>query len=180
MTTHIALLRGINVGGHRKISMAELRDFVFGLGFEDVQTLLQTGNIVFRGGKRSGADLERLLEVEAEKRLGLSTTFVVRSEKELRVVIERNPFPNEAKTDPSHLVVMFLKDAPQASAVKALQAASRGPEIIRGDGKHLYVVYPDGIARSRLTASLIEGKLGTSSTARNWNTVVKLSALAEA
>jgi uncharacterized protein (DUF1697 family) len=180
MTTHIALLRGINVGGHKKVAMSDLRGFVAELGFDDVRSLLQTGNLVFRGNGRTGAGLERLLEVQAEQRLDLRTAFVVRTAKEWHAIIARNPFPNQAKRDPGHLVVMCLKDAPHVNAVKALQTASKGPELIRTDGQQLYVVYPAGIARSRLTNKLIEDKLATRCTARNWNTVLKLAALAEA
>jgi uncharacterized protein (DUF1697 family) len=179
MTTYIAVLRGINVGGHRKVAMPELRDFVAALGFDDVQTLLNTGNLVFRGKAQSGAAVERLLEALAEKRLDLRTAFFVRTAKEWEAVIAHNPFPDEARSDPSHLVVLFLKDAPLADAVKALQEASKGPEIIRADGKQLYIVYPAGIGRSKLTADLMESKLGARGTGRNWNTVLKLAALAQ-
>ena len=180
MPAYIALLRGINVGGRKKVAMADLRGVVAGLGFDDAQTLLQSGNLVFRGAARAGAALERLLEAEAGQRLGLRTTFLVRTDKELRAVIAGNPFPKEAASDPSHLVVMFLRDAPRPNDVKALQSASKGPEIIRAGGKHLCIVYPAGIARSRLTIDLIEAKLGTRGTGRNWNTVLKLDALARA
>jgi uncharacterized protein (DUF1697 family) len=90
-----------------------------------------------------------------------------------------NPFRKEAENDPSHLVVMFLKSAANAKDVKAIQAAIAGSEIIRADGRHLYIVYPDGIGRSRLTNALLEKKLGIRGTARNWNTVLKIAALAE-
>ena len=176
--THIVLLRGINVGGHKKVAMADLRDFMGALGFQDVQSLLQTGNLVFRSEARTNADIERVLETEAKKRLDLDTDFFVRCSKEWDAVIAHNPFPDEAESDPSHLVVMFLKDAPGATAVSALQAAVMGPELVRADGKQLYVVYPAGIARSRLTLKLIEDKLGTRATGRNWNTVLKIAALA--
>lgn len=89
----------------------------------------------------------------------------------------RNPFPEEAERDPGHLVVMILKGAPAAHEVKALQDAIRGRELVRADGRAAYVVYPDGIGRSRLTTALLEKKLGTRGTGRNWNTVLKLAAL---
>jgi uncharacterized protein (DUF1697 family) len=178
MPAYIALLRAINVGGHAKVAMADLRDLVKRLGFEDAHALLQTGNLVFRGGSRSGAALERTLEAEAAKRLGLETDFFVRTSPEWQAVVAGNPFPADAKRDPSHLVVQFLKDAPRASAVQALQRAIVGPERIRASGKQLYVVYPAGIGRSKLTNKLIEEKLRTRSTGRNWNTVLKLAALA--
>ena len=180
MTTQIAFLRGINVGGHKKVAMSDLRDFVAALGFADVRSLLQTGNLVFRGDAPTGAGLERLLEAEAETRLGLDTTFVVRTARQLSQVIDGNPFAEAAARDPAHLVVIFLKDVPTPRAVKALRAAIDGPETVSADGKQLYVVYPAGIGRSRLTNKLIEGKLATRGTGRNWNTVLKLAVLADA
>ncbi|MDP9235958.1 MAG: DUF1697 domain-containing protein [Chloroflexota bacterium] len=180
MVTYIALLRGINVGGHKKVAMSDLRGLLAELGFDDVRSLLQSGNLVFRGKARTASVLERLLEDEVEKHLDLGTTFLVRTAKEWEAIIARNPFREEAESDPGHLVVICLKDAPHLNAIKALQAAIKGPEIIRADGRHLYVVYPAGIGRSLLTNKLIEDKLGTRGTGRNWNTVLKLAVLAHA
>jgi uncharacterized protein (DUF1697 family) len=180
MTTYIALLRGINVGGHKPVAMADLRDLLTELGFVKARSLLQSGNLVFRSDRRTGANLEGLLEAETEKRLGHRTDFLVRSAEEWDGVITHNPFGDEAERDPAHLLVMFLKDAPDLKAVEALQTAIIGPEIVRAEGRHAYIVYPAGIGRSRLTNSLIERKLGTRGTGRNWNTVVKLAALAKA
>jgi uncharacterized protein (DUF1697 family) len=178
MTTHIALLRAINVAGHQNVAMAELRAMFEALGFDDVRTLLQTGNVVFRGAGSSAA-LERKLESEAKARLGLETDFMVRTVKELAEAVAENPFPREAERDPGHLVLLFLKDAPKAADVKALQAAIKGRETVETFGKQLYAVYPDGIGRSNLTNKLIEDKLTTRATGRNWNTVLKLAALAD-
>jgi uncharacterized protein (DUF1697 family) len=179
MTIQIALLRGVNVGGRNAVPMSGLRDLLTQLGFESPRSLLQSGNLVFRGDSRTDADLERLLETEADKRLGLHADFLIRSAKEWREVVARNPFRKEAERDPSHLVVMFLKSATNAKDVKAVQAAIAGSEIIRADGRHLYIVYPDGIGRSRLTNALLEKKLGIRGTARNWNTVLKLAAISD-
>jgi uncharacterized protein (DUF1697 family) len=179
MTIHFALLRGINVGGHKPVAMADLRRLLGQLGFADAQSLLQSGNLVFRGNRRTGAQLERLLEAEAKKRLGLHTAFFVRTPAEWKAIIARNPFRTEAERDPSHLVVMFLKGPPDSREVEALRAAITGPEVMRAEGRHLYLVYPSGIGRSRLTHAFIEKRLGTQGTGRNWNTVLKLGALAE-
>src|SRR5947199_926052 len=141
MPTYIALLRAINVGGRKLVPMSDLRDLLGALGFAGAKSLLQSGNLLFQSARRSGATLERLLETETEKRLGVSVDYFVRTAEELQTIIARNPFPNEAERDPSHLVVMFLKDAPDAKDVKALQAAIQGPEIVRADGKQLYLVY---------------------------------------
>src|SRR6266702_2966352 len=93
--------------------MAELRDLLARMGFVDARSLLQTGNLVFRGEGRTGGRLERMLETEAAQRLGLETDFFVRTAKEWKAVVARNPFPKEAERDPAHLVVMFLKEPPR-------------------------------------------------------------------
>jgi len=176
--TFIALLRAINLGSHKPIAMSALRDFVADLSFTDARTLLQTGNVVFRGEAQSAGKLEHLLEMEAKAHLGLDTDFFVRSAKDWKALVSRNPFPDEARRDPSHLVVMFLKDAPDAKSLATLRAAIKGPEIVDVAEKQAYIIYPVGIGRSRLTHALIETKLGTRGTSRNWNTVLKLAALA--
>jgi uncharacterized protein (DUF1697 family) len=180
MPHQIALLRGINVGGRNRIAMSDLRDLFAGLGFAGARSLLQSGNIVFPGDGRGGAALERLLEVETEKRLGVAADYIIRTAAEWDAVIAGNPFPQEAVKMPNHLLVMFLKEAPAAKAVSELQAVVNGPETIRSKGKHLYIVYPAGIGRSNLTNALIERKLDTRGTARNWNTLLKLAALTRA
>ena len=179
MTLFIALLRGINVGGNKMVAMSDLRDLVSKLGFEDAKTLLQSGNLLFRGRTTSNAKLEALLEAEVMKRLKIETAFFIRTPDDWQAIIKRNPFPVETKRDPARVAVMFLKSAPDKKDVEALQAAITGPEILRADGSHLYIVYPEGMGRSRLTGALIEKKLRTRGTARNWNTIVKLQALAE-
>jgi uncharacterized protein (DUF1697 family) len=178
MTRHVALLRAVNLPGHNKVGMADLRQLLGGLGFQDVQSLLQSGNLVFGSEGRTAAQLEALLESEAKARLGLETDFMVRTPSDWRAVIAGNPFPEEAERDPGHLVVMFLKDEPDRKDVAALQEAITGREVVRAKGRHAYLVYPDGIGRSRLTNVLIEKKLRTRGTGRNWNTVLKLGALA--
>lgn len=180
MTIRIALLRAINVGGRKPVAMSDLRDLLADLGFTGARSLLQSGNLVFRGDVRSSVDLERLLEAEAAKRLDLRTDFLVRTAEEWKEIITNNPFRDEAERDPAHLVVMLLKDAPGADDFEVLRAAVKDKEIVCGDGRQAYIIYPDGIGRSRLTNRLIESKLGTRGTARNWNTVLKLATLAEA
>ena len=159
-TIHIALLRAINVGGHRPIKMAVLLDLLTELGFAGAQSLLQSGNLVFRNQERTGLELEDFLEKEAAKRLQLQTDFLVRTAEEWKRIIASNPFQDEAKRDAARMVVTFLKSAPSANDVKALQAAITGPEIVAADGRQAYIVYPAGIGRSRLTNTLIEKKLG--------------------
>lgn len=178
MTTYVALLRAVNVGGRKSVAMADLRALFADLGFAGVQSLLQSGNVVFGGATRPGAQMERMLETEAARRLGLQTEFFVRSARDWERVIGDNPLPQEAARDPGHFVVMPLKAAPGAAGVQALQRAISGRETVRAVGRQLYLVYPDGIGRSRVTNALIEKHVGTRGTGRNWNTVRKLAALA--
>jgi uncharacterized protein (DUF1697 family) len=177
MAVQVALLRGINVGGNRKVSMAELRSAFGAMGFEDVRTLLNSGNIVFEAGKRSGAELEAFLEAEAEQRMGLKTDFIVRSAAEIARAIEANPFPEQAKGDPSHLTVTFLRASPPDGAFEGLGDASAGPELIAGSGRELYIYYPTGMGRSALSPGMIDARVRTRGTARNWNTVLKIAAM---
>jgi uncharacterized protein (DUF1697 family) len=177
MAIQIALLRAVNVAGNSMLSMARLKGMMEELGFE-AQTLLQSGNVVLRNGEIDGEKLEKLLEAETTKRLGLTTDYFVRAAKEWDTAIKANPFPKEAKDDPGHLVLMPLKAAPKAATVKALEAAIKGRERVAAKGKQLYVTYPDGIGRSKLTIGVIEKALGARGTGRNWNTVLKLARLA--
>lgn len=170
----------MNLPGHNKVGMADLLELLAGLGMQDARTLLASGNLVFRTDIRASARVESTLEDAAHERLGLDTDFFVRTAGEWNAIIAGNPFPQEAKRDPSHLLVMCLKEEPSREDVAALQKAITGREVVRAKGRQAYFVYPDGIGRSRLTTALIERKLGTRGTARNWNTVLKLDALAEA
>jgi uncharacterized protein (DUF1697 family) len=177
MTTHVALLRAINVGGRNRVSMHDLRALLADIGLTNIRSLLQTGNVVFDSRGRSPAELERQLECAAADRLGLDTVFLVRTAREWREIVAANPFPAEAESGPGHLLVMPLKDAPAADRLAELEAAIAGREVIGAVDRQLYIVYPDGIGRSKLTTALIERKLTTQGTARNWNTVLKLASL---
>lgn len=173
-----ALLRGVNVGGNRKVAMADLRGMLADLGFAEPRSLLQSGNLVFGApGGTTAAKLERVLEKEAAHRLALETDFHVRDAGEWGRVVAGNPFRKEAQRDPGHLLVVFLKRPVTAAHVAALRAAIRGPERVEATGRHAYVVYPAGIGRSKLTTAVIDAKLGTRGTGRNWNTVLKMAAL---
>jgi uncharacterized protein (DUF1697 family) len=177
MTRHVALLRAVNLAGRSMVSMASLRALLEELGFSEVRSLLQSGNLVFDDDRRTPAELEHLLEEATMKKLGVRTDCFVRTSKQWGKLVAANPFPGEAKKDPGHFLVVCLKKAPSAAAVKSLQAAIRGREIVRAEGRQAYAIYPDGVGRSKLTAALIEKKLGSRGTARNWNTVLKLAAM---
>ena len=151
MTRVVALLRAVNVGGTGKVVMSELC-----------------------------AGLEAKLEAAVASALGVKTEFFVRSAREWDAIVAGNPYARAAQDDPSRLVVLTFKSVPAAKAVAALQAAIVGRETVSVAGKHAYAVYPDGQGTSKLTNAIFERKLGTSCTARNWNTVLKLAAAAAA
>jgi uncharacterized protein (DUF1697 family) len=177
MSIYVGLLRGINVGGHNAVAMSDLRDLLADLGFAGAKTLLQSGNVVFKATGKTGKALEGLLEKEMAERLGVSADYIVRSASELARVVAANPFPKQAKEDPGRLIVVFLKAAAAEKTVNALRASIKGRETMHGDGKHLYIVYPDGMGTSKFTGTVIERVLRSRGTARNWNTVTKLLAL---
>jgi uncharacterized protein (DUF1697 family) len=180
MTTFVSLLRGINVGGNKQIRMELLRAVYESLGLAAVRTHLQSGNVVFREDERGAARLPARLEHAIEKRFAFRPAVVVRTGAELREVVGRNPFPDEAERDPSHLLVMFLAAPPRKPAEARLAEANVGPEKFRLSGRELYLYYPNGVGRSKLTNAVIEKRLATVGTARNWNTVTKLLELVEA
>lgn len=174
----IAVLRAVNVGG-RNMLMAELRDLVTGLGFSDVRTLLQSGNLVFRGEGAADA-IEARLEAESEKHFGFLADFLVRDLSEWEAMIAANPFKDEARDQPARLGVVALKAPVRAERLAALTAWIKGPEYAAAHGRAAYVFYPDGMGQSKLLLPVIERQLGSRGTVRNWNTVLKLADLARA
>jgi uncharacterized protein (DUF1697 family) len=180
MKTYVALLRAVNLASRNRVRMSALRELLDDLGFQDPRSLLQSGNLIFKSGDRASANLESILEEAAEERLGLATHFFVRTIDEWNSIVAENPFPDEAEDDPSHLLVMLLKRAPSGGSIASLQDSITGREVVEVEGRRAYIVYPDGIGRSRLTSGSIEKKLGTSGTGRNWNTVLKIQEIAAA
>ena len=174
---HVGLLRAVNLAGRNTVRMDALAGLLAELDLQAPRTLLQSGNVVFQSDARSTSALEARIEEAAARRLGVKTELFVRTAREWQAVITDNPFRAEAARDPGHLLVMLLKDAPGRDRVAALQGAIAGREVVRAGRRHIYVVYPDGVGQSRLTTAVIERALGTRTTGRNWNTVMKLGAL---
>jgi len=175
--THVALLRGINLAGKRSVKMADLCALFTKLGFTDVKSLLNSGNVVFAAKGRTTAQIEKVLEEATAKHLGIETDYMVRTAAEWRAIIAANPFPREAKTDPARLVAGVLKTTPPKGAEQALNDAIVGREVARVIGSVAYIYFPDGQGRSKLTPAVTDRSLGTRGTARNWNTVLKIGAL---
>lgn len=179
MTTHLALLRGINVGRNKQVDMATLRRVLEELGFADVKTHLRSGNVLFTTSRRSAARIAGDIERAIAAQMSVETKVIVRTGDELAATVAANPFP-EVEATPQLLHVAFLSGNPAPAKIAALEAEAAAPDrVAPGDGV-LYVHYPDGVAASKLSNAVIERHLGVRSTTRNWNTVTKLLALAGA
>ncbi len=175
MTVFIALLRGVNVGGANRLKMADLKALVESAGFTRVRTLLQSGNVVFDGEgddtAAAGARLEGLLET----RMGKPIPVLVLTRAEFERALAANPHPVDGPGAGSRVVVAFLSRTPSRAEAARFLAGVSGPERCAVKGRAVYVDYVDGIADSKLK---IDSRLGGVATARNWNTVTKLAALA--
>ncbi len=170
------LLRAVNVAG-RPLKMERLREVLQRAGATDVLTIGASGNAVLRPPAESDpAGTERTIEQALASGAGLRTEVFVRTASEWKEVVRRNPYPDAARTDPAHLVVTFLRATPPASGWASLRGSIVGREMVAPGSRHAYIVYPDGIGRSRLTAVAIERQLGCSGTSRNWNTVLRIGA----
>jgi uncharacterized protein (DUF1697 family) len=174
---YIAILRAINLGARNKISMADLRALFADLGAADVQTYVQSGNVVFTSALRSPPKLIEAIEARIRDGLGLDITVLVRTKEELEEVVEANPFLGDGR-DATWLYVTFLAEAPDAARVRELEAMNFEPDECRVVGRHAYLHCPDGYGRSKLSNAFLERKLAVAATNRNWRTVTALAALA--
>lgn len=182
MHTWIALLRGINVGGANRLPMAELRDELSGLGFEDPATYIASGNVVFGADGDPDADhaeaLARRIATTIEARHGFLPRVLVLSAAEFREAMEANPFP-EAQSEPGTLHLYFLAERPADVDASAFDAVASPTERWKLGDHVLYLHAPDGVGRSKLAAR-VESLLGVPATARNWRTVTRVWEMAAA
>src|SRR5215469_16987802 len=184
MPRYLALLRGINVGGHNKVAMADLRDLAAALGLADAATYIQSGNLLFGSADADAGKLADLLEAQIASRLGVKSAVVVLPQSDLRQVVASNPFPHE--TNPKCLHAVFRRDelgpdgiaAVAAEVQRARDADSRDNAAVVG--RTLYVHTPDGFGRSELAARLSSSRAQANGTARNWGTVMKLMDMLDA
>jgi uncharacterized protein (DUF1697 family) len=176
MTVYVSLLRAVNVGGSSVLKSSALREAYESLGLVDVRTLLQSGNVLFRSGLTDRQRLAKRIIQEIERRFDLQVDVILRTLAELVRIVERGPVLSP-RADASKLLVMFLSSVPDAAAQDALKKWHKSKalkELLEIRGPEIYLYYPDGVGRSKLTSAVIESKLDTSGTARNWNTLMKL------
>jgi uncharacterized protein (DUF1697 family) len=176
---YAALLRGINVGRNKRVSMADLRAVMDGLGHQSVRTHLQSGNVVFESPKRSDTALAAAIERAIAAELGLDVTVMVRRSDELAAVVGASPFARRTD-DPKKIHVAFLSEKPTAAAVKGFDAEEFAPDEMTVAGREAHLLYPDGYARAKLTHAVLEKRLGVRATSRNWRTVQALADLTAA
>jgi uncharacterized protein (DUF1697 family) len=175
MPVHIALLRGVNVGGNT-LKMARLRALCTELGLKNAETYLQSGNLIFEAAAPS-ARWTRVLEEKLAGETRLPVSVIVRSAAELARIAAGNPFLKEPGIEPERLHVTFLSRAPAKSAWRALEALDSGLDRFEAAGTEIYLHCPNGYGRTRLSNDAFEKRLAVRATTRNWNTVGKLCEL---
>ena len=179
MPTYIAMLRGINVTGHKMIKMDALRASLAALRLSNVQTYIQSGNVIFGIGNGSVAALCEKIQQRILRDFGFAVPVFLRTAKELEQIIKDNPFLNETAIDHSKLHVTFLSDAALDTASEALQPLAVKPERFCVIGREIYLYCPNGYGRTKLSNTAIEKKLSIRATTRNWKTVNTLLAMTQ-
>ena len=177
-TSYAALLRGVNLGAHNRIRMPELRALVEGLDCTDVSTYVQSGNVVFRSGRAAGP-LAETIEQCIRRSFGLDVAVVIRSRKQLDQLVAGNPF-GRPRGKENTLYVTFLAGKPDRERVRRLGEESFDPERFEVVGENVYLSFPNGYGRSKLSNALLERRLGVAATTRNWRTVAALAELTAA
>lgn len=172
MGRKVALLRAVNVGG-RSLPMADLRALCAALGWGDVATYIQSGNVVFEAGGKPGT-LEAALEAAIGERFGLEVPAIVRTAAQWAGYPAGNPFPAAARDEPNRLMLLLSKRPPVPGAEETLRARAVAGERVKRAGDALWIHFPDGAGTSKLTPSLIDRAVGSPATARNHRTVLKL------
>jgi uncharacterized protein (DUF1697 family) len=175
--TYVGLLRGINVGGKNRIPMADLRSVCVDIHFESVETYIQSGNLVFIAAG-SAVDIERRLEEAIEQAFGVTVPVIVRTASAWHRYVEGNPFPGAVKREANWVLLCLSKSAPEATAGTALQQRGTEGERVVQTGDAIWIHYANGIARSKLSPTVLDRQMASSVTTRNWRTVLKLNEMA--
>jgi uncharacterized protein (DUF1697 family) len=177
--TYIAILRGINVSGQKMIKMPLLKKMFEDLGFSDVQTYIQSGNVLFHHVKSDDQDLEKLIHEGIQETFGFEVPVIVLSKAEMGKVLLQNPFAGDQGKDISKLHVTFLSQNPDKELIFKIEATKYLPDEFMVKEKSVYLFCPDGYGKTRLHNNFFESKFGTIATTRNWKTVNELLKLAE-
>jgi uncharacterized protein (DUF1697 family) len=179
MPIYISMLRGINVGGHKRIKMDDLRKSFEALGFEQVQTYIQSGNVVFKTGKLSTSALSQRIEKQILRDFTFSASVISRTDDEVDKAISNNPFLSARGIDPQKLHVTFLSEAPAPAALKKLADLTVAPDQCRSLDREIYFYLPNGVSQSVLMKTPVDRILSVVTTTRNWKTVNQLLRMCE-
>jgi uncharacterized protein (DUF1697 family) len=179
MPVLISMLRGVNLGGHHKIKMDALRALYESLKFEDPRTFIQSGNAIFRSKEKNTAALAKKIQTAIERTFGFRPEVILRTPDELRNAIAATPFPAHRNLHPSKILITFLAADPGPEAQSTLRTLKGYPEELHLKGRELYIYFPNGAGKSKLPWSKVDKLLQSTGTARNWNSVTKMLAIAE-
>jgi uncharacterized protein (DUF1697 family) len=178
MPIYISLLRGINVGPHKRMKMEKLRSSCETLGLKQVKTFIQSGNLIFEAEKASPAALSKKIEGQILTDFGFSVDVISRTRDEMDKIVRSNPLLKEKNIDPSKLHVAFLSEVPVAAALTKLESLTLPPDRVRCMGQEMYFYFPNGVSGSSLWKHPLDRVLSVPITMRNWNTVNKLYEMA--
>ena len=174
MTKFIALLRGINVSGQKKIKMPDLKLLFEEMGFQDVETYIQSGNVIFSSKEKSPEKLEQKISSAIKRKFGFDVQVMVLTPEEIEYVLNNNPFVKKQKTNPYSVYVTFLSEEPSSVNIKKMKEVNYNPEEYFIDGRYIYLFVPNGYGKAKLNNNFFENKLNVSATTRNLNTVNKM------
>ena len=178
MKTYISLLRGINVSGQKKIKMVDLKELYKTLRFKDVQTYIQSGNVIFKDKNSDWQEIVRLIENRIEQEYGYRVTVIIRTSQEMELIIKNNPFKS-ATTEVKKFYVTFLSEEVDPSKLIGLEKYKAPDDQYTLIGKHFYFYCPGGYGKTKLSTNTIETILGVPATTLNWNSVLALNALSK-
>jgi uncharacterized protein (DUF1697 family) len=179
MPVLISMLRAVNLVHHNRIKMETLRALYGSLKFDNPQTYLQSGNVIFKTSERKLDVVARRIQSGIEKKFACRTDIILRTTAELHSVVARNPFAKRSNIEPSKLLVAFLASDPGDAARKTLEEQKFAPEELHASGCELYIYFPNGVGKSKLPWPRIYKILNTPGTGRNWNSVTKMLEMAE-
>ncbi len=175
MAVFISLLRGINVSGHKIIKMAVLKSMYEELGYTNVKTYLQSGNVIFETCNKENAHLEKKISAMITTKFGFDVTVIVLTKDELNDIIEKNVFTNDSSKDPAFLHITFLASGPKDIDFESIKCKRAKGEEITIEQNAVYLYCPHGYGKTKLTNNFLETKLKVSATTRNWKTITELS-----
>jgi uncharacterized protein (DUF1697 family) len=179
MPVLISMLRGVNVGPHKRIKMDELRAVYESLKFDNPRTYVQSGNVIFRTKEKNTPHLAKKIQEAIQKKCGCSPEVILRTIEEMRKAIAASPFAGQPQLEPGKILVTFLAAVPPRGVDASLASLKSHPEQLHLNGRELYIYFPNGAGKTKLPWSSVERLLKVTGTARNWNSVTNILKMAE-